>query len=373
MTSKIAITKCSNYEPKLVEESVRGAINLLGGISNFIKPGSRVLVKPNLLMGIAPEAGVCTHPEVIRAVIRILKEINCKISLGDSPSAWGKHIENVDNVYELSGVKKLCQEEGVDLIKFENRRMNGKFILTTAIDNCDYIISIPKFKTHGLTLLTGAIKNLFGFVSGTYKTELHKKHFAVDDFSGMLVDIYEKTKPALTIIDGITAMEGDGPGTSGKLRQLNLILASSDVVALDAAMARIMGIKPEDVPTNRIAYKRGLGEIDFNKIEVKGERIEDVTGEPFLLPASSSMVKKLPQPIINLIKLLIKMRPYVLDDKCIRCGACIKACPSKVISLKNNRIIFDYSGCIACFCCQEVCPQAAIKVKKSLLARIIGL
>ncbi|MFH1198994.1 MAG: DUF362 domain-containing protein [Candidatus Omnitrophota bacterium] len=372
MNSKIAITKCPSYESALVQDSVRRAIDLLGGISNFIKPGSRVLVKPNLLMGVAPEAGVCTHPEVIRAVIRILKEINCKISLGDSPSVWGIHIENVDNVYELSGVKKICLEEGVDLIKLEKRRWHGKFILTTAIDNCDYIVSIPKFKTHGLTTLTGAVKNLFGLVSGTYKTEVHKKYFIVDDFAGILVDIYEKVKPALTIIDAITAMEGDGPGTSGSLRQLNLILASSDGVALDAAMARIMGVNPLDVLTNKIAYKRGLGELDFNKIEVKGEKLEDVIGKPFLLP-TSSMATKLPKPVINLIKLLIKLRPYVLYEKCIRCEACVKACPSKIIRLNNNWIAFDYSGCIACFCCQEVCPKAAIKVKKSLLARIIGL
>jgi len=372
VNSKIAITKCPSYESKLVQDSVKQAVNLLGGINNFIKPGSRVLVKPNLLMGVAPETGVCAHPEVIRAVIKILKEINCKISLGDSPSVWGKYIENVDNVYELSGVKKICQEEGVELIKLENRRMHGKFILTTAIDNCDYIVSIPKFKTHGLTVLTGAVKNLFGLVSGTYKSELHKKYFAADDFAGMLVDIYEKVKPALTIIDGIMALEGDGPGTSGKPRQLNLLFASSDGVALDAAMAKIMGIKPLDVPTNRIAHKRGLGEIDFDKIEVKGESLEDVTGEPFLLPASS-MVKKIPRPIVNLVKSLIKMRPYVLHDKCIRCEACVKVCPSKVIRFEGQRITFDYSGCIACFCCQEVCPKAAIKVKKSLLARLIGL
>ena len=372
MSSKIAITKCSSYESKLVDDSVRKAIDLLGGISNFIKPGSRVLVKPNLLMGVAPEAGVCTHPEVIRAVIKLLKEINCKISLGDSPSVWGKHIEDVDNVYELSGVKKLCQEEGVNLVKFESRRWHGKLLLTTAIDDCDYVVSIPKFKTHGLTILTGAIKNLFGLVAGIYKTELHKKHFVVTDFSGMLVDIYQKTHPALTIIDGITAMEGDGPGTSGKLRQSNLILASSDGVALDAALAKIMGLKPEDIPTNKIAYDRGLGEINFNKIEIKGEKIEDVTGKPFLLP-SSSMAKKIPQPIINLIKALIKYRPYCVHKKCIRCGACVKACPSKIIRFEDQRITFDYSGCIACFCCQEVCPKAAIKVRKSLLAKVIGL
>jgi len=372
MKAKVSIVRCDNYDPSLVLEAARRAVDLVGGLSSFVRPQSRVLVKPNLLMAKEPEFGIDTHPEVIRAVIKLLKEINCKIFVGDGPSVWGNQIEDVGQVYQRSGVKKICQEEDVELVKFDKRRWRGKFPMTTWLDNCDFLVSIPKFKTHDLTLLTGAIKNLFGLVSGTYKTELHKNYFQVQDFSGILADIYQQVRPALTIIDGIVAMEGDGPATSGKLRQLNLLLAGSDCVALDSVAALIMGVEPLEVLSTRESAKRGLGVADMKAIEILGERLEDAIGEPFLLP-STSIHKKLPRPVIELAKKLIKYYPCVERDNCIRCAACVEACPTKAISMQDKGIVFDYSKCISCFCCQEACPAAAIKVKKSILAKLIGL
>ncbi|MGA2775691.1 MAG: DUF362 domain-containing protein [Candidatus Omnitrophota bacterium] len=372
MSSKVTIVRCASYEPALVQVSVERAIGLLGGITQFIKPTSKVLVKPNLLMAKEPEFGIDTHPEVMRAVIKVLKQINCKITVGDGPSVWGNQIENVDEVYRRSGVEKVCTEEEVRLVKFDKRRMRKNFPLTTELDECDHLVNIPKFKTHDLTLLTGAVKNLFGLISGTFKTELHKKHFEAGDFARVLVDIFEEARPSLTLIDGITAMEGDGPATSGKLRDLNLILASSDCVALDALMALIIGVTPESVLSTKEAGARGLGEADIKNIQVLGEKLEDIIGKPFILPATS-LTKKVPKPVAYLARHLIKYHPYVKDENCIRCLACVDACPNGVISLKKGKIVFDYSKCISCFCCQEACPSSAIKVKKSLLAKIIGL
>lgn len=370
--TRVSLLKCSSYEPRLVQATVKKAIDLLGGINTFIKPQSRVLVKPNLLLAKEPEFGIVTHPEVVRAVVKILKEINCKIFIGDGPSVWGEQIENVDNVYEKTGIKKIAQEEGIELVKFEKRRWREKFPLTQWLDECDYLINIPKFKTHNFTVLTGAIKNLFGLVCGTYKTELHKQYFKVDDFCKMLVDIYQEARPQLNILDGIVAMEGEGPGTSGKLRKLNLLMASDDAVAVDSLMARIMGIEPLDILTTREAALRGLGIADINSIVILGEKLEAVIGQPFLLP-STSMIRRVPRPIINIAKKMIRYYPYVEFDKCISCAACVQACPNKVIRMKDKRIIFNYSNCIACFCCQEVCPVSAIKVRKSIFAKLIGL
>ncbi len=371
--TNVSIIKCRSYDSDLVQEAVRKAIDLIGGILNFIKPQSTVLVKPNLLMAKEPEFGIDTHPEVVRAVIKILKEINCKIFVGDGPSVWGRQIENLDDeVYVRSGIKRICGEEAVALVKFDKKRMREKFPLTTWLDTCDYLVNIPKFKTHDLTLLTGAIKNLFGLVSGTFKTELHKNYFDQNEFSKILVDIYQEAKPALTVVDGIVAMEGGGPATSGKLRNLNLLLAGSDCVALDSVMAQIMGVRPLDVLTTKEAAKRGLGVADIKSISIAGERLEEVIGEPFLLP-TTSIKKKLPKPIVNLAKKLIKYYPCVERDNCIQCAACIDACPNKAIRMKDKHIAFDYSKCIACFCCQEACPASAIKVKKSFFAKLIGL
>jgi len=370
--TKVSIIKCRSYDSDLVREAVRKAIDLIGGISNFIKPQSTVLVKPNLLMAKEPEFGIDTHPEVVRAVIKILKEINCKIFVGDGPSVWGRQIENVDEVYRRSGVKKVCEEEEVPLIKFDKRRWRRNFPLAAALDECDYLVSLPKFKTHDFTILTGAVKNLFGLVSGTYKTELHKKYFEPDSFANILVDIYEEARPALNIIDGIMAMEGDGPATAGKLRNTGLILAGTDAVALDSVLALIMGVNPYDILSTKLAALRGLGTADINSIQVLGEQLEDVIVEPFKLP-STSMFRKIPRPVLELAKRLIRFYPQVNRRNCILCQACVKACPSSVIRLKSNRIDIDYSGCISCFCCQEACPSNAIRVKKSIVAKLVGL
>lgn len=372
MNTKVSIVRCHNYESALVLEAAKKAIDLIGGISSFIPPKSKVLVKPNLLMAKEPEFGIDTHPEVVRAVIKILKEINCSIYVGDGPSVWGKQIENVDEVYQRSGIKMVCAEEGVELVRFDKRRWRNNFPLTTWLDNCDYLVSIPKFKTHSFTLLTGAIKNLFGLLPGTYKTELHKNYFANKDFSKMLVNLYEEVRPCLTVVDGIVAMEGDGPATAGKLRKPGLLFAGSDCVALDSILALIIGVKPQDVLTTQEAAHRALGSADINSMTILGEKIEDAIGEPFLLP-TASLSSKLPRPIIDLAKKLIKHYPCVEYDNCISCAACIDACPQKAVTFKDERITFDYKKCISCFCCQEACPNSAIKIKKSMLAKIIGL
>jgi len=373
MNSRVSIVRCKSYDSSLVQAAVRKAIDLIGGISSFVKPQSRLLVKPNLLMAKEPEFGVDTHPEVVRAVVKILKEIDCQIYLGDGPSVWGTQAENVDAVYEKTGMKRIAQEEDIPLVKFDKRRWRGKFPLTTWLDNCDYLINVPKFKTHDLTVLTGAIKNLFGLVSDTYKTELHKRYFAVEEFAKILVDIYAEARPALTVIDGIVAMEADGPGTSGRLRNAGLLLAGSDCVALDSVLALIMGLEPADILTTREAAKRGLGVADINSIEILGERLEDVIQEPFELPTPSIQRKRIPRPIIEIAKSLIRFYPRVEYNNCILCSACVDACPNKIISIKSERIVIDYSSCISCFCCQEACPASAIKVKKSVVAKMIGL
>lgn len=373
MYAKVAIQRCRSYDSPAVENALNQALDALGGIDKFIRPQSRVLVKPNLLMAKEPESGVDTHPEVVRAVIRALKKNGADIFVGDSPSVFGKEIENVAEVYARSGIAEVCREEGVRLVEFNKRRLRRGIPLTTMLDQCDFLVSVPKFKTHNLTLLTGAIKNLFGLVVGTYKTELHKNYFRAEDFCKAVVDIYQEARPSLTVVDGIVAMEGDGPATAGKLRGSNLLLASSDCVALDALLAVIMGVEPFEVLTTKEAASRGLGAAEVGAIEVLGEKLEDAAGEPFLLPSASIRTRLLPAPLIQLALKMVRYRPYCLQGNCIKCGACVKACPYNCITFKDSRIVFDYRHCISCFCCQEVCPASAIRVRKSLLAKAIGL
>lgn len=372
MNSSVSIVSCRDYDSVRVLAAARKAIDLVGGINAFIKPGSKVLVKPNLLMAQAPQAGITTHPEVAAAVVKILKEINCSIFLGDGPSVWGTRPENVDEVYEKTGMKALAEEEGINLVKFSRHRWRGRFSLSGWLDECDYFISLPKFKTHGFTTMSGAIKNLYGLVSGPGKLELHKQYSRPEDFAKVLVDIYALARPTLTIIDGIEAMEGEGPGTAGKLRNSGLLLVGSDAVALDSVLATIMGLKPTDILSTKEAGQRNLGAADMASIKILGEQLKYAVGAPFKLPASS-LKKKIPQPIIELVKKFIRYNPRIDYSKCPACGICAEVCPQGIISIKSGKTVIDYSRCIHCFCCQESCPNAAISIKRSILAMILGL
>ncbi|MCM8757999.1 MAG: DUF362 domain-containing protein, partial [Candidatus Omnitrophica bacterium] len=203
MNSNVSIVRCKSYETELVYSAVKEALRLLGGITKFIRPKSRVLIKPNLLLPVEPNQAITTHPEVVRAIVKILKEIDCKLFLGDSPTAWIKSSEDFNLLYRKTGIYDIAIQEDVKLVRFDNPFWLKNFALTGWLKECDYLVSLPKFKTHNLTILTGAIKNLFGLVCGKYKLELHKRYTDEKSFSNMLLDIYDLIKPALTVVDGI--------------------------------------------------------------------------------------------------------------------------------------------------------------------------
>lgn len=370
MREKVSIVKCSDYKSESVERSVRAAIGLIGGISAFIRPKSRVLIKPNLLIAIEPERGITTHPEIIRAVIRQLKEIGAEVFIGDSPSVFAK-IEDVKEVHRRTGILKLCEEEGVELVEFKPAGLISGFPLAGILKEVDFVINVPKFKTHDLMVLTGAVKNLFGLIPGLYKSELHKKYFKPEEFAKNLVDIYEAAKPRLNLVDAIDAIEGDGPGTKGDLRHCGLILASSCAAAIDNVLARIIKLDPQDIPTNREAKKRHLAGADKSDIEVVGEKLESAVIPDFKLP-QPSVVRKIPAPLFNILKRFLDCRPQIDERLCVKCKKCQEICPMKVIDIDKKKKI-AYRNCIRCFCCLEVCPERAISIKKSLLSRLLGM
>jgi uncharacterized protein (DUF362 family)/NAD-dependent dihydropyrimidine dehydrogenase PreA subunit len=372
MGSVVALVKCADYSADRVEQAIRQAVGLLGGIEKFIKPNSRVLVKPNLLTAKEPESGITTHPQIVRAVIHLLKDINVHIYLGDSPSAWLGQEGKIELVWEKCGMEEVARKEKVELVKFEQKRWHKNFPLTTLLTEVDYLVSVPKFKTHDLTVLTGAIKNLYGLIPGTYKMELHKRYPAAENFSRILVDLYEITKPALTIIDGIVALEGEGPGSRGQKKNLGLIAAGSDCVSIDSVLALIMGLRPADILTNREAARRNLGSISLKDIQMLGESLSSFQEQPFKLPVTTFKYR-ISQPLIKLVGRLIRFYPSIDLRICSRCQACIHSCPQRIIKEKDGKVVIDYSGCIYCFCCQEVCPAAAINVKKSMAAKLLKL
>lgn len=364
--SKVALIRCTDYGRKRVFEAVKRAIDLVGGISEFVKPGMKVLLKPNLLSARFPADGVDTHPEVVRAVVRLVKGAGARPVIGDSPGGYGA---NVDEVFEKSGMKEIAHEEDVELIKFTASKFVDGIPISRHVFDSNCMISIPKFKTHGVTVLTAAIKNSFGTVVGLYKAESHSRAPKEEDFAKIIAKIYSISKPHLIVLDSIVAMEGDGPA-SGDLRNMNLIMASSDGVAIDSCLAKIMGLDPQDILVTKEAYKMGVGEADPSRIEIVGDDIKGFIAEDFKLPQTSAL-RILPRGIANSVATLIRFKPYIDSAICTKCNLCKITCPVNCIEIEKNYCRIDYKKCIRCLCCHEVCPYKAIFIKRNILTKFI--
>ncbi len=366
--SRVSLIRCSSYRPHKVYDAVRKAIDPLGGINSIIKPGNRVLIKPNLLSAKPPESGIDTHPEVVRAAIRLAKEAGGIVEVGDSP---GGSVKKMADVYTGSGIRKVCEEENVGIAGFDKVRIIRGIPVATAPLEADVFISLPKFKTHSLMILTAGIKNVFGIVPGLFKTECHKLAPHPASFAKLLVDIYGYARPHLSILDGIVGMEGDGPAGGGTLREINLVAASTDAVSLDAVLSRIIGVEPFDIPTTREACRRGLGNGRIEDIDVVGGNLEQFIQPGFKLP-KTTLYHRLPNSLMRVLSLFLRIKPDVRRDLCKNCGLCVESCPVGAISsTEKGGIEFDYGKCILCLCCHEFCPENAIFIKENIIARLI--
>jgi len=371
MGSKVSLVGCRSYNRDSVFKAVEKSIDLLGGIDSIIKPKSKVLVKPNLLTDARAEDCITTHPQVVEAVIEILKKISARIIVGDSPSVFGER-KDIEKVYETTGMRQVCQRQRVELVYFDKAVVKKGFPLTEWIDKCDYIVNVPKFKTHNFTVLTASIKNLFGLVLGFYKARLHKESLNPEDFSKYLVDIFELTRPVLNIVDAVVSLEGDGPGSSGIKVDIGLIVSGQDAVAVDSIFATIMGLFPHDIPMIKQASSRNLGIANLEEIEIVGENLGEYIRDNFKLP-TIWFYHKLPSILLYFAKRLIKFKMVILPSRCQSCRKCIEICPMCAISLRDDKAYIDSKKCILCSCCQEICPYRAIEIKKSLLLKLLEI
>ena len=374
--AKVAIIRVHEYDRAQIRCALEQGLALIGGWNQLIKAGDDVFVKINHLSPPSPpERAIVTHPVFVEAVLDLLKETGAAITVGDDIPA------SDEDGFRISGYRAMCERAGVKLVNlkqsgFVKVRCNGQRLetiyLAKAIADADVVINLPKLKTHSLTLFTGGVKNLYGTIPSGLRTRFHGDYPRLDDFCQVLVDIFAVAKPMLTIMDGIVAMEGEGPA-GGKPRNLGLILASQDAVALDAAAGRIIGLDPTQVLTTRIAHERGLGVGDLRNIEVVGERIESVCLPDFSLPASAAgrFVNRLPRFLSQFFLRLLSIRPGVVTQNCVGCAACQNACPVSAIIVRKGKAKIDRSICIQCMCCHEVCRYNAIVPMRSRAGRII--
>jgi uncharacterized protein (DUF362 family)/Pyruvate/2-oxoacid:ferredoxin oxidoreductase delta subunit len=371
--SQVSVLRCEDYRLDDVYEVVKRSFDNLGGLNRFVRPGQRVLLNPNLLAAKGPERAITTHPTIVIAVARQLQELGCEVFIGDSP---GGATQGVKRVWDNTQMSEAASSVGATLVNFETsgvyeKSVNGNlYRLSKPLFDFDLVISLPKLKTHVLTMMTGGIKNNFGAVPGVRKAEYHKKYPKVNDFSGMLVDIFSLVKPTVYLMDAILGMEGDGP-SSGEPKKMGLVLASTDAVALDAVGADIMGFKPGQIPTTKIAGERALGVDDLSRIEIIGERLSEARVKDFRTP-SNKFWKLTPRFIIRLIEPYFWVRPAINQALCTNCNTCVENCPMKAISPDSDVPTYDYESCINCLCCHELCPEGAVFLERSWLARRIG-
>jgi len=348
---------------------------LIGGLDKFVKPGMRVLLKPNLISAKVPERAITTHPELVAAVAREVRKVGGNPVIGDSP---GGAKRGLDRVWDKTGMKAIADRDGLELVNFEatgvvEMKCNGRtFHMSKEAVEADFIINLPKLKTHVLTLLTGAIKNIYGLIPGFRKGNYHKEYPKPDEFAEIVVDIFSLVTPGLSIMDGILAMEGDGP-SSGTPRWVNLLISSTDAVALDSIVGEIIGFRPYQVPTTKIASESGLGIGWPQAVSVLGESVQDVKISDFKL-TSNRKFELIPKPIWNLIGSFIWIRPAIEESSCTSCNTCVTSCPTGAMTaIKDNVPVFDYDKCISCWCCHELCPEKSVYVDKSFLAKkLIG-
>jgi uncharacterized protein (DUF362 family)/Pyruvate/2-oxoacid:ferredoxin oxidoreductase delta subunit len=372
MGEKVSIVRCPTYNYPRILSEVRNVLKLLGGMRAYVRKGDKVLLKPNLLSAKHPNRWVTTHPLIVKAVAQLVQEEGGIPSIGDSPA-----IGSIHRVASQTGMKKVADELGCPLMEFEKvaqirTRYDYTFRrieLAKAALETDVIINLPKVKTHGMMLLTIGVKNIFGCIPGIRKAQWHLKagtdHFY---FAGMLVELCQIVKPTLTIVDGIVAMEGNGP-SNGTPHPLGLILAGGNPLSLDVTISRILGVPPEKLPTTQAAKKRGFEGTDPEHIEVLGKRVEDICIPNFRLPERFDLEWKLPVFIKRPLKKIFIPRPMVEGRRCTGCGTCADLCPPKAISLFGSKVSIDYGRCIRCYCCQEVCPEGAVYFKDGWAGR----
>jgi uncharacterized protein (DUF362 family)/Pyruvate/2-oxoacid:ferredoxin oxidoreductase delta subunit len=365
----VALVRCASYGDAL-GGAVARAVELAGGLGASIGPGRTVLIKPNLLTDAEPERAKTTHPEVVRAVIRLVRAAGADCVVGDSPAS----VLKLERVWERTGFRRLCDEEGVPLVALEQggaetvEEEGVRFAIARRVLEADAVINVPKVKTHVLTTFTGAVKNLYGCVPGMRKSALHKTYFRQSRFSRVLAGLVAHVRPALTVVDGVVGMEGDGP-SSGRPAALGLVAAGRDVAALDAVLCRVIGLPAESVPVLRELRRRGLGETNWQAVNVVGEAV-DAVRRPFA-PPNTLGARLLPQWLADLAAPFFWCRP-VFTDSCVSCGRCVDMCPAGALRLEAGaRPVLDARACIECCCCHEVCPHQAVDMRLSPALRLL--
>lgn len=378
--SKVAIIRCETYEYTELLAAVQKGIDLIGGPESICHAGETIVLKPNVVNGAQSSGCVNTHTMVFKAVAKVLQSSGATLKYGDSSAIF-----SCDFHMKKSGIKEAAGSLGMTMADFDkgrheshaSGRQNKQVFIANGVLDADGVVSIPKLKTHGLTLMTAAVKNQFGCVPGSVKGQYHAQVPDVYDFCKMLVDICSFVKPRLYVCDAIVAMEGNGP-QSGDPRQMNALLFSTDPVALDAIACAMMDLDPMLVPTCTLGAEAGLGTFLSNEIELLGDPLESFICKEYKIKRSA-LHRFEGNRLSRWIKNNFSTRPVILKSACTKCGNCVRVCPvdPKAVNWagknKKRPPRYTYHRCIRCYCCHEFCPSRAIRIVTPILARLFPI
>ena len=368
---KIHYSRAENYSPAVLDEALKKSVGpVLAGIGGVA--GKKVMIKPNLLEYRKEIDPASVHPQLLTALCRMLKDGGAaEIAVIENPAVRTADMiikaMNIMPELECMGVKvancaKYTKFPMPEASRYHQLELAGEF------REYDLVINFAKAKTHAMMTFTGGVKNLFGLVRGSERLSWHLavgRNF--DDFADMLLDIYLLVAPQVTLLDGITGMEGNGPG-SGDAVELGFLCAASDALALDASVSERLGIA--GTPVLKQAARRMLIPEYCNCGEVPAARTIKLPEPP---------EKKLewgvyfPVKLRKLLRGMLLSKPVVNRKMCISCGLCAQKCPPQTLKMHHGIPKFDYPGCIRCYCCQEFCPKGAITVVPSRTLTLLSM
>lgn len=388
MDSRVCAVRCENYDE--ADRALADLLDLLGGAAEFASPGEHIVLKPNLLRAAKPDEAVTTHPAVVRAVGRALVEAGAQVTLADSPGSGYRYTESaIQRTYAECGMARIAEEAGValnldmthEVLSHPDGVLIKRFEVISPLVHADGVVNVCKLKTHLFTGMTGAIKNLFGVIPGLTKPGYHAKLADTRRFAGMLLDLADLIAPRLSVMDAVVGMEGDGPN-SGTPRHVGWLLASSNPLALDVVASEIMGLARAENPLLVEAEARGMTPAHPRNVELEGATLNELRVPDYAQPTVRASGAGIAEPswwtgpVARIVRNAFSARPVVATERCVVCGACMRACPMNVITLtETSRGMYaqiDDSCCIRCYCCHEMCPEDAIELHTSLLGRLLG-